>query len=305
MFLDWRKRKMSKLLQLLENIESAFGVRICVHDISGITYTVQSLELPYVWKSHSGKYCSDVKRCTSERECMRQKQISLRVLQKNGLKPYCGICRMGVCDYVEPVVLDGRLLAVVFASGMIENWAETARRRMEKHLPKNEEARDKLGSFFSDFAMNSRSRQEQLQFFAELVHADIVREVQNRTYRIPIPREQYPVEAIRKWRTGIAPALLSFLEENFRNDLNLRILAQHFLLSEGHINRLIREEVHMGAMAYVKHLRLEEAARELKETDLPIREIGESVGYADVNYFCRVFKQVYGITPTTYRKQII
>ena len=50
---------------------------------------------------------------------MRQKEIALHILQRNGGYSFCGICRMGVCDYVEPVKLDERLVAVVFASGVI------------------------------------------------------------------------------------------------------------------------------------------------------------------------------------------
>ena len=38
---------MSELFDLLKEIEADFGVRVCVHDVSGITFTIPSLALPY------------------------------------------------------------------------------------------------------------------------------------------------------------------------------------------------------------------------------------------------------------------
>ena len=57
----------------------------------------------------------------------------------------------------------------------------------------------------------------------------------------------------------------------------------------------------MGAMTYVKYLRLEAATKALTGSEKTIHEIGEAVGYADTNYFCRIFKTAYGMTPTEYR----
>ncbi|MBP5169299.1 MAG: helix-turn-helix transcriptional regulator, partial [Oscillospiraceae bacterium] len=101
--------------------------------------------------------------------------------------------------------------------------------------------------------------------------------------------------------TGMSALLVTFLEENYKNKLSLKTLSQRFLISEGHVNRLVRNEVHMGAITYIRHLRMEEAARRLTTTDLPVHEISEYVGYTDTNYFCRVFKSIYGITPSEYR----
>ena len=41
----------------------------------------------------------------------------------------------------------------------------------------------------------------------------------------------------------------------------------------------------------------------LSETNLPVSEIALQVGFGDAKTFCRVFKEIKGITPGTYRKQ--
>ena len=92
------------------------------------------------------------------------------------------------------------------------------------------------------------------------------------------------------------------LQERFAC-VTLKMLSQRFLLSEGHINRLVRKEVNMGAMAYIKHLRLEAASRARVSSEKHICEIGEDVGYSEPNYFCRIFKEAYGMTPSEYREK--
>jgi transcriptional regulator GlxA family with amidase domain len=56
-------------------------------------------------------------------------------------------------------------------------------------------------------------------------------------------------------------------------------------------------------IAYVQHLRVEEAKRRLERTEAPIDEIGWRVGYEDPAFFRRLFKRVTGITPGAYRRK--
>jgi len=56
-------------------------------------------------------------------------------------------------------------------------------------------------------------------------------------------------------------------------------------------------------IAYVQHLRVEEAKRRLERTDAPIDEISWNVGYEDPAFFRRLFKRLTGITPGAYRRK--
>ena len=292
---------MSELYSLLTQIETCFGIRICVHDVSGITFTVPALELPYLWKTHGGAYCTAAKEATSEQSCMRQKEIALHKLQRNGGKAYCGICSKGVCDYVEPVKMDGRLIAVVFASGVIRDQCNQAKEKLTSYLEKEKLSSPELVKEHESFSNTAGTTKDQLRFFAELTKQAILRAAQTSAHRVVPSKDSYPVESVRTWRVGMASLLISYLEENYRNRITLKMLSQRFLLSEVHINRLVKKDVHMGAMTYVKYLRLEAATKALTGSEKTIHEIGEAVGYADTNYFCRIFKSAYGMTPTEYR----
>lgn len=54
---------------------------------------------------------------------------------------------------------------------------------------------------------------------------------------------------------------------------------------------------------YMKLKRIKKAAEMISSTNMPIGEIGFQVGIDDPLYFSRVFKQVYGVSPTEWRKK--
>ena len=56
-----------------------------------------------------------------------------------------------------------------------------------------------------------------------------------------------------------------------------------------------------GIAEHIKNLRIEEAKRLLVETDLPVYQIADQVGFTDYNYFCRVFKKEVGLPAKKYR----
>lgn len=55
-------------------------------------------------------------------------------------------------------------------------------------------------------------------------------------------------------------------------------------------------------MKFVTKVRLEKALKLLKETDLTLDEIASHVGYANGNYFSKVFRSVVGVSPEKYRR---
>ena len=55
--------------------------------------------------------------------------------------------------------------------------------------------------------------------------------------------------------------------------------------------------------AYVAAQRTERAARMLSTTRESVQDIALFVGYEDANYFVKVFRAAYGMTPSAYRTE--
>jgi len=293
---------MDTLHSLMERTRECFGVHLCVHDVSGVTYARKSLNLPYLLLQHDCDYCTAVKRCVGEPRCMRQKQLVMWKLRRNGMKPFFGACHMGVCEYILPVCQSGRLLAVVFASGMTPEEEPESRRRMLRAKARAASVQqERLEASYENFVRDSMVSREMLRYFAELAGERILRAGIGLTGTDE--GDPYAVEPVREDRNhgGTVRAILGYIEASLPGEITLGDISSVFFLSEGHMCRLFRREMGISIMAYVKRQRMMMAARLLRDSVESVSAIAQRVGVSDPNYFCRAFKRETGLTPTEYR----
>jgi AraC-like DNA-binding protein len=98
-------------------------------------------------------------------------------------------------------------------------------------------------------------------------------------------------------------AILQFLGTHYRDhDLDMAGVSARIGADREKINEILKTELGMTFTGYVNQLRLTEAARLLTEqAGRPIADIAFSVGYANVSYFNKLFKEEYGCTPKAFR----
>lgn len=78
-------------------------------------------------------------------------------------------------------------------------------------------------------------------------------------------------------------------------------LAERFGVSDSTLARRFKAATGFTVAAYVARQRAERAARLLATTSRSVRDIALFVGYEDANYFVKVFRNAYGMTPSAYR----
>ena len=86
-------------------------------------------------------------------------------------------------------------------------------------------------------------------------------------------------------------------------DTTLERLAEKLELSTKQTSRLIKKQYGMTFEQRLTQTKLDMAVRLLTLTNLPIREIAQTVGYSSVQYFSRRFKEKYEYSPAEYRKR--
>ncbi|RKX92414.1 MAG: hypothetical protein DRP59_05495 [Spirochaetes bacterium] len=96
-------------------------------------------------------------------------------------------------------------------------------------------------------------------------------------------------------------AACSYLEKKFRSDITLEEAAGKAGLSSFYFSKLFKKIKNVTFIEYLTLLRIDEAKKLLKETNMSIREISENIGYGDQNYFTRVFKKVVAMSPSAFR----
>jgi len=79
------------------------------------------------------------------------------------------------------------------------------------------------------------------------------------------------------------------------------LLATKMHISRSAFYRKFSHAFHSSLSDRIVHLRIRVASELLENSPLRIYEVAESVGYTDVNYFTRIFRQQIGVLPSKYR----
>lgn len=77
-------------------------------------------------------------------------------------------------------------------------------------------------------------------------------------------------------------------------------LADEVGLSPRQLQRHMKELTQLTAAGFIKAMRLERAAQLIRESDLQVQEVADAVGYRDVSYFSKIFRQVHGAPPSEF-----
>ena len=97
-----------------------------------------------------------------------------------------------------------------------------------------------------------------------------------------------------------------FIEEHISNEkLNAQMCIEHTCLGRATFYKKIKELTGLGIMEYVTRKRLSIAVHLLTKTHLQISEIAHRIGYPDNQYFSKVFKQNFGMSPREYRNRTV
>lgn len=83
---------------------------------------------------------------------------------------------------------------------------------------------------------------------------------------------------------------------------SLRDIAEKVGYSPDHLGVLFQKEMGMTPSDYRMRLRLLRARELLVTTVLPVSEIAREVGFPDANYFARIFRRTYGMSPRQFSR---
>ncbi len=103
--------------------------------------------------------------------------------------------------------------------------------------------------------------------------------------------------------TSLVTAIEKYIEKNYMDpSMGLNKISDEFQISESYFSHMFKEKTGVNFSTYLENIRMSEAARMIKETDISLNELYISVGYNNANTFRRAFKKIYGVTPSNMRE---
>lgn len=93
------------------------------------------------------------------------------------------------------------------------------------------------------------------------------------------------------------------ISKQYKEELSLQYLADVLNVNPVYLSTLFKKKTGIAYIQYLTNYRIKKAVELLRTTNYSVEEIAEEVGYANANYFVKVFKKTMGMTVSDFRKK--
>ena len=264
------------LYQVIESLE--YGTNLHIGVVFLGNHGNSKCDLPHSHTIHSNEICENFKRVPKDFErCLKCRNLAIRRALRDK-KPFGALCINGVYEYTRPVVIDGRVIAVIFVGNIL-----------------TPEGKNKLLSRLSDTDVSFNT----MEPYFDYEKCDVIGRIIEG--HISVLLEKYPDE--KRIGNPIIENIKSYVLSNLEYDLSISDIASLYFYSEVYLGRLFKESVGKSFKEYVNYERIKKA-KQLLVGNMTVTEVSQKVGYNNVAYFNRVFKAQTGMTPTEFGKTI-
>lgn len=141
------------------------------------------------------------------------------------------------------------------------------------------------------------------QVLAAVKHAVALNELKIMLERIAIAMLQQIRASRSNYKAAPVEQAKAWIADHLHEEISIKQIADHVYMNPSYLSRLFKLQTGETILDYVTSQRMEQARMLLRNPDLKLQEICERVGYKDVKYFSRLFKEYEGVAPSQYRKQ--
>lgn len=100
---------------------------------------------------------------------------------------------------------------------------------------------------------------------------------------------------------GLAQRALSYIQQHFSDPISLTSVAEEMGVSPAYLSTVFHREIGASYSRTLLKFRMEEAARQLIETNQKVQQIAQNVGFFSAKHFTHVFHEYYHYSPVEFR----
>lgn len=252
-----------------------------------VTFYDSDRQAVFSYPEDNHNFCNIVRDCPAlKKECVRCDNIAMDMCQET-TEPYVYTCHMHLLEAAAPIIANREIIGYIIVGQKMEKASEKrVKEQILKISQKYKMDRDALISMMDDLQTTDMLTMESVIHVVQMCTSFLYRHrfITKRGDTVP----SYQIE--------------EYLYEHLGDDLSIPTICNHFHISKSKLYNISKQAFGIGFSDYVRKIRLYEGKRALETTQKSITRIAEDVGFTDVNYFIRMFRQKEGMSPNQYRK---
>jgi two-component system, response regulator YesN len=104
---------------------------------------------------------------------------------------------------------------------------------------------------------------------------------------------------------GEAHKIKQYIDLHYHENISLKTIASKFFMNPVYLGQLFKKSYGIYFKDYLLQVRINEAKKQLRQSEKRIYEIAESIGFNNTDYFVTIFGKLENITPSEYRNNLI
>ena len=110
-------------------------------------------------------------------------------------------------------------------------------------------------------------------------------------YNYKVAENPYVIQTIR------------YIQDHYKGNIQITDIAASLSVHRCYLSMVFKKTLGLSPQQFLMTFRIKKAEQLLQNTHYSINEIAKSCGYTDADSFCKAFKKINGINPSTYRRE--
>lgn len=261
-----------ELLELMENFHVLTGMRIVLFDenhIELISYPESAETFCACMRNHPEFY---------EKCCESDEKASAECRKTQSL--VISRCHAGLIEATAPITENGKIIGYMMFGQITDHKGKEEFRAQMDILCKEYNADSNVSELVKKIKYRSK---KQIHAASKILEAC--------TGYIQLK------EMVLLSEKRLIDRIEEYVEAHISEEITIENLCKEFKLSRTRLYDLMRQYISGGVASFVRKKRLQHAKKLILTTKKAIAEVASDCGFTDYNYFLRVFKQEFGISP--------
>lgn len=158
---------------------------------------------------------------------------------------------------------------------------------------KNEKIQQLIGDLLCEFFDPGLCSEEVINSYMILLFTELLR----------IYKEDLQDQSRQSLRNATIAEILLYIQKEYRT-ATLKSTARYFHFHPNYLSSVIKKLTGRNFLDILHELKLKNASMLLSNSELSMRDVCQEVGYNNLSFFYKLFKNRYGITPANYRGEM-